>query len=581
MAAFIGGLLAHHEKKANQDYIQKQHDMALALTQLHQAATDPGSMSSEQVQFWTDIASSGMNPEHKKMLKEHMTQVQTAHDLAQKQAQLKADQPQPLGMPTMPIESGPTSENEAQFEMPRNLGPAPTGLPQLPSPDSPAPLPTDPTAKASQLSTTGFNLPPVPFSPSPFWVDPQAARRRSQQQMQNQIGMLKGVGVTDPYALGTALMGGKELHAPPNDVMNMGPGSVAFNPKTGLPVYSNPGLPKDPKQITNEYEGLVEQNTREDGTVDWPKVNAQNQALLSARRTQPQATNEFEAILKKHTDPEGKVDYNGALKEHDALLRGRSASLQSRNAATEGIEIAAQSLASGDLTRLKDIASMRGGERLLIFKRARELNPKFSEAEIDRKIKMEDQFTNGKDGQSLQSFGTFLEHAGGASDAVQSIRTTNAVLANRPINWLRKNAFGDPSFQSFITSLEPVRKEFEGFLLGGRALQGDDRKQAETILSDNSSMAQIQAALKQMGHTAKARFNEMNHRYKKTMGKDIQDPFSPEAITGAQKIGVSLSANTDMPPTPSSGHVIEISGKHYRYNGSGNTADLKNYTEVR
>lgn len=31
----------------------------------------------------------------------------------------------------------------------------------------------------------------------------------------------------------------------------------------------------------------------------------------------------------------------------------------------------------------------------------------------------------------------------------------------------------------------------------------------------------------------------------------------------------------------SSGHVIELNGKRYQYNGSGDTADIKNYTEVR
>ncbi len=34
-------------------------------------------------------------------------------------------------------------------------------------------------------------------------------------------------------------------------------------------------------------------------------------------------------------------------------------------------------------------------------------------------------------------------------------------------------------------------------------------------------------------------------------------------------------------PATSGGHVIEVGGKHYRYNGSGATDDMKNYTEVK
>ncbi len=34
------------------------------------------------------------------------------------------------------------------------------------------------------------------------------------------------------------------------------------------------------------------------------------------------------------------------------------------------------------------------------------------------------------------------------------------------------------------------------------------------------------------------------------------------------------------PATSSGGHVIQLNGKKYQYSGSGDTADLKNYTEL-
>jgi hypothetical protein len=209
---------------------------------------------------------------------------------------------------------------------------------------------------------------------------------------------------------------------------------------------------------------------------------------------------------------------------------------------------------------------MRGDQRLLIFNRAKQLNPQFSTAEVDRKIKMEDSFTNGKDGQNLQSFGTFLEHAGEASDVVNNYRNTGSPLINKPLNWIRSHVAGDPGFQQFTASLEPVRKEFEGFLLGGHALYGDDRKAAETILSDNSSPAQIQAALKQMGHTVKARYNETNFRYKRLMGHDLEGAISPEAAAGAQKIGVNLAGvSAPSGPPPGATHVAPGSDGRMHY----------------
>jgi hypothetical protein len=210
----------------------------------------------------------------------------------------------------------------------------------------------------------------------------------------------------------------------------------------------------------------------------------------------------------------------------------------------------AQALASGDLTRLKDIASLRGDQRLQIYDLAKQINPNFNTAEVDRKIKNEDYYANGKGAQNLQSFGTFLEHGGAASDAVNAIRLSNTPIINKPLNWWKQNLSGDPNYTNLVGSLEPVRKEFEGFLLGGRALYGDDRKAAETILSDNSSPAQIQQALKTMGHTAEARFNEENYRYKKVSGHDLVDPFSAEAVQGAQKIGVNLAKTPPAPAAP-------------------------------
>jgi hypothetical protein len=219
----------------------------------------------------------------------------------------------------------------------------------------------------------------------------------------------------------------------------------------------------------------------------------------------------------------------------------------SRVAAVDDVQLEelARSIAGGDLTRIKDVMSVRAGSGMAavkLFNMIRKLNPKFSTAELDRKVKMESDFTTGKDGQNIQSLGIFLEHAGAASEAIQSMRNvTNSRLLNRPVNWWKTNVSGDPQFQSFMVALDPVRKEFESFLLGGRALYAEDRKTAEKILDDNSSPNQIQAALKQMGHTAKARFTEANYRYKKLMKKDLEEPFSPESIEAARRIGVNLA----------------------------------------
>jgi hypothetical protein len=234
-----------------------------------------------------------------------------------------------------------------------------------------------------------------------------------------------------------------------------------------------------------------------------------------------------------------------AGKREDLATQTANAALNKRTQEEKLIEQVAKNIAPMDvssLSRLKDITSMRSDQRSLIYARAKELNPEFNTAEVDRKVKMLDNFTNGKDGQQLQSFGTFLEHAGDANQVIQSIRNSvTPQILNVGINALEKHGWGTTATQ-LSAALEPVRKEFEGFLLGGRALYADDRKAAETILSDASTPAQVQTALKQMAHTVSARYNEMNNRFKTTMKTDISKgigPLSDAAYNSAEAIGVT------------------------------------------
>jgi hypothetical protein len=234
-----------------------------------------------------------------------------------------------------------------------------------------------------------------------------------------------------------------------------------------------------------------------------------------------------------------------AMQERKRKIALASKQTPTQTMEQQGIEVVAQSLAHGDLTALRDVTSMMGGNRLMVYARTKSINPNFSVAETQRKIDMYKLYTTGKMGENLQSFGTFLEHAGELSDAVQNIRLLSAPLANRPLNWLRKNAQGSGELAALETALEPVRKEYEAFLLGNRAMHDDDRKAINLILSDTASPAQIQGALKQMGKTARDRFTEANFRFKKVMKQDIEDPFSPDAIEGAKKVGVELKGGSE------------------------------------
>jgi hypothetical protein len=266
-----------------------------------------------------------------------------------------------------------------------------------------------------------------------------------------------------------------------------------------------------------------------------------------------------------------------AIQQQTAAARNQKQSVDE-----QVIETAAQTLAKmdpNDLSPLKDIASMRGDQRLLIYARAKQINPQFSTSEVNRKIKMMDNFTNGKDGQNLQSFGTFLQHAGEASDVVNTIRNINMPIINKPMNWLAKNAAGDTNYVRLQAALEPVKTEAENFMLNGHAMHVEDKKAIDTILSADASPAQIQAAVKQLGHTVQARYTEMDNRYAGVMKQHLPpESISDEARAGAAKIGVNIGGQPNAQtaaapsgvPSGATGKAKGSDGQWHYHDKSGN-----------
>jgi hypothetical protein len=207
------------------------------------------------------------------------------------------------------------------------------------------------------------------------------------------------------------------------------------------------------------------------------------------------------------------------------------------------LDVAAKSIAGGDLTGIKDISAMRGDQRLLLYSKIKKLAPNFNTSQLQRQIEMMDNFANKKQGDQLQSFGTFLEHAGALSDTMDSLKNTRSKILNTPLNKLRANVGDNPEIQRVLAALDPVQKEFESYLLNNRALYTEDRSTVEQIINGDLPPNKFAAALNQMGHTVQARYNEADNRFRNTMnGKSIEEffPMTDEAKAGAQKIGLTL-----------------------------------------
>lgn len=137
----------------------------------------------------------------------------------------------------------------------------------------------------------------------------------------------------------------------------------------------------------------------------------------------------------------------------------------------------------------------------------------------------------------VRSFGQFIGHAADLSKAVDNLRNMTPTFINRPVNWLKKNATGNTAIINYLAKVEPVRKEFESFLINNRALTVDDRAQGQEVLNENSSPAQMQAAIKSFMHTALVRLNELNQTYYTQTGQDYPGLLSPQASKVMEDFG--------------------------------------------
>lgn len=287
--------------------------------------------------------------------------------------------------------------------------------------------------------------------------------------------------------------------------------------------------------------------------VGYPKKQADAQAalLVGASQTKQAAV---EALATAKSEKE-RLDRIERARESDnriaAILKGINVKAGEKAEGDNALRAVAKSLAAGDLQAIRDVTSFRGQDRAKIFQYTKEIDPNFSTAELTRKIKMEELVTTGKEGEAIRMFDTFLQHGGELADTLKGISLSNTPAYNRPMNWWRRHMSGSPEFQRFLTAIEPVGKEFFGFLLGGKALYADDRERMKMLVESDLTPRQIMAALGQMGKTAKDRYTAINQRYKRVMKHDIEDPFSPEAIIGAEKIGLRLGAPSGAGSPPS------------------------------
>jgi hypothetical protein len=352
--------------------------------------------------------------------------------------------------------------------------------------------------------------------------------------------------------------------------------------KDGKPVLGPNGQPILAPRMVPKYPDIESDMQMYFGEKEWAQLRANaekntvnaidtdaalEKKLVTANGEEAAAiAGQIRDILKDPTlPPERRAKLTelqnramAAVQASEAYATNKAAASESgkRSIDEEGVRTAAENVVrdtkAGRPVDLRLITSYRQNQRTELYNYIKKYDPDFNLAKLDAASKMFTDYTVGKTGQNIQSFGTFLEHAGEYYDAIHKISAnTRSKIANMTINQLRAVAGTNADYQSALAALEPVQKEFETFLLNNRALYGEDRELVDKIVNNNLPIGAIDAALNQMGRTVQARYNELNRRFKNTVGESVENaigPFDPAAIEGAEKIGLDQLGDTKLKP---------------------------------
>jgi hypothetical protein len=269
--------------------------------------------------------------------------------------------------------------------------------------------------------------------------------------------------------------------------------------------------------------------------------------------------------------PEDRYQQAVAFNEQQTLQAGKKSAAEAKGktdaeAKSGDIQELAQNIVvGGDLAKISDVTSMRGGQRTAMANALHDAavaagkNPNdYSAQALATKAEMYKDYREGKTSNNIQAFDAFLGHAGDALGANEAWRRSSSPLINKPLNWFAKNLSDDPNYVAFTTALEPVRKEFMSFLNANRAEHESDIKTMETVLSNDKSPAQIETALKQLGKSADIRLRSIGTKYHNTMGQDFPNLVSDEGKQTLQRMGITgqPSAASNAPKVAPEGTII-------------------------
>jgi len=159
---------------------------------------------------------------------------------------------------------------------------------------------------------------------------------------------------------------------------------------------------------------------------------------------------------------------------------------------------------------------------------------------------MLDSYENGKQADNIQSYQTFVKHAGDLYSTVQSLNRPEGTpkWIDKPLTWLEANASSDPAIGAYLAKFEPVRDEILTFLKNNHAALQLDAESMQKVLDPSQSPAYIKSVVKSLAQTGQYRLDSINSRFKHEFKKDFDGLYDDESRDALKTMGVAPLGTT-------------------------------------
>ena len=316
----------------------------------------------------------------------------------------------------------------------------------------------------------------------------------------------------------------------------------------GVKIDAKAWAAEQAKQLASDKNLEARQNKQED-----LKTGVLNDALAEDVLATFKATPDHGGISQARYDAASLFVNDKSNRKVDEGTRiARAKALEDAGGIDAMQQTANDIVSGGSIGTLRDYTSMRGTQKQMLNNaiqaqaRAMGRDPQlYSPGALESRAKMWTDYTEGKTNGNIGSFDTFLRHAQDGIDGIEQMKKTSSgirgiPLANRPLNWLAKNATGDPGYIAYSTKFIPIAKEFESFLNSGRAEHTEDIAAMAAALNDTTrSPSQNEETIRTLAGSADKRLAALADRYQKNMLQTYPDILSSDAVNTLHKLGYS------------------------------------------